>query len=106
MRLLLDECVDERLRHLFAPHECQTARFAKMAGLKNGELLAAAEKAGFEAIVTTDQEIPFQQRVAGRAIAVLILQAPTNRLEDLKKLVPAALNALALIRPGEVARVS
>ena len=44
MRLLLDECVDERLRHFFSAHDCQTARFANMAGLKNGELLAAAEK--------------------------------------------------------------
>lgn len=105
MRLLLDECVDERLRHFFSAHDCQTARFANMAGLKNGELLAAAEKAGFDAIVTTDQGIPFQQRLTGRAIALLILQARTNMLEDLKKLVPAALNALAVIRPGEIARV-
>ena len=53
MRLLLDECVDERLRHLFSPHDCQSARYAKVAGLKNGELIAAAEQAGFEVIVTT-----------------------------------------------------
>ena len=36
MRLLIDECVDERLRLLFSGHDCQTARFAKLAGLKNG----------------------------------------------------------------------
>ena len=48
MRLLIDECVDERLRLLFEPHDCQTARFAKLSGLANGELLSAAEHAGFE----------------------------------------------------------
>jgi hypothetical protein len=42
-RLLLDECVDERLRLFFPNHICQTARFAKLAGLKNGILLDAAE---------------------------------------------------------------
>jgi hypothetical protein len=43
MRLLIDECVDERLRLLFRDHDCQTVRFAKFAGLKNGRLLEAAE---------------------------------------------------------------
>jgi len=37
MRLLIDECVDERLRLLFPDHDCQTARFAKLAGLKNSQ---------------------------------------------------------------------
>jgi hypothetical protein len=46
MRLLLDECVDERLRLLFPDHECHTARYAGLAGLRNGELLLAAEVAG------------------------------------------------------------
>jgi hypothetical protein len=39
MRVLIDECIDERLRLLFPGHDCQTARFAKLAGLKNGRLL-------------------------------------------------------------------
>jgi hypothetical protein len=45
MRLLIDECVDERLRLLFHGYECETARFAKLAGLSNGRLLEAAEAA-------------------------------------------------------------
>ncbi len=106
MRLLLDECVDERLRHLFSPHDCQTARFAKMAGLKNGELLVAAEAAGFDVIVTTDQNIPFQQELSSRAVAVLILCASTNKLADLTGIIPAALTALSSIKPGGFVRVS
>jgi hypothetical protein len=54
MRLLLDECVDQRLRLLFAGHECHTAAYAGLAGVKNGVLLDAAEAAGFEVIITTD----------------------------------------------------
>jgi hypothetical protein len=53
MRLL----IDERLRLLFPGYDCQTARFAKLAGLKNGRLLDAAEAAGFDVLITADQRI-------------------------------------------------
>jgi len=66
MRLLIDECIDERLRHLFPDHDCQTARHVKLAGLKNGDLLSAAEAAGFEVIITVDQSFSFQQNLSGR----------------------------------------
>lgn len=105
MRILLDECVDQRLRHLFAEHECQTAGYANLAGLKNGVLLAAAEAAGFEVMVTTDHEIPFQQNLTMRRMSILVLCAPTNRLADLTPLVPIALEALRTIRPGQVVRI-
>jgi len=48
MRLLLDECIDERLRHAVTGHDCVSVRFAGFAGLKNGALLTAAEAAGFD----------------------------------------------------------
>jgi hypothetical protein len=44
MRLLIDECVDERLRLLFPGYDCQTARFVNLAGLKNGRLLEARKR--------------------------------------------------------------
>jgi predicted nuclease of predicted toxin-antitoxin system len=105
MRLLIDECVDERLRFLFPGHECQSARFANLAGLKNGRLLEAAEASGFDILITVDQNIPDQQNFGGRSIAVLILCGPTSRLRDLEQLVPAALAALHSIGRGEVVRI-
>ena len=66
MKLLIDECVDERLRLLFPGHECQTARFANLAGLKNGRLLETAEEAGFDVLITVDQNIPDQQNLTQR----------------------------------------
>lgn len=105
MKILLDECIDQKLRHLFPDHECETAAYAKLAGLKNGVLLVAAEDAGFEVLVTTDQEIPYQQNLEDRSIAILILCAPTNRLADLTRLAPAAIRALESISPGQVKRV-
>lgn len=105
MRLLIDECVDQRLRFLFPGHDCQTAGFANLSGLKNGLLLKAAEANGFEVLITVDQSIPDQQSLAGRGISLLILCGPTNRLRDLERLVPAAVSALDSIRRGEVVRI-
>ena len=105
MRILLDECVDERLRHLFHEHDCQTARYVGFAGLKNGALLLAAEAAAFDVIVTVDQNIPDQQTLTHRRLSLLILCGRTNRLADLSPLVPAALDALVSIEPGGVASI-
>jgi hypothetical protein len=105
MRLLIDECVDERLRLLFPGYDCQTARFAELAGLKNGRLLEAAEAAGFDVLITVDQNIPDQQNLAGRRIALVILCGPTNRLRVLEPLVPAAISALCSIGHGDVVRI-
>jgi hypothetical protein len=105
MQLLFDECIDERLRLRFPGHDCTTARFANLAGLKNGLLLEAAEAAGFDVLVTVDQNIPDQQNFAGRRISLIVLCAPTNRLRDLDLLVPAAITALGSIGRGAVVRI-
>ena len=105
MRLLIDECVDERLRHLFPGYDCRTAHHAGLAGLKNGLLLDAVEIAGFDVLITLDQNIPEQQNPSARKLSILILRGPTNRLRDLAPLVPAAIAALTAICPGQVVRI-
>ena len=105
MKLLIDECVDERLRLSFPGHECQTARFADLAGLKNGRLLEAAEAAGFDIRITVDQNIPDQQNLTRRGIPLVILCGRTNRLRDVEILVPAAISAIDSIRAGDVVKV-
>ena len=64
-------------------------------------LVVAAEEADFEGIITTDQEIPHRQNLGLRRISIVILRSPTNRLADLKRLVPAVLRALCTILPGQ-----
>jgi len=105
MHLLLDECIDERLRFLFSGHTCHSARYAGLAGLKNGELLLAAEARGFGAIITVDQNMPDQQNLASVSLSLLILCAPTNRLIDLQRLVPTALGVLDSIKPGQAVKI-
>ena len=105
MRILLDECLDEGLRHAFPGHDCQTCRYAGLKGLSNGQLLAAAEQEGFQVLITVDQNMPHQQRIAGREISVIVLQGRTTNFEDLLALVPNVLAALETLKRGEVVRI-
>ena len=63
------------------------------ASIKNGELLALASER-FDVFVTADRNLPYQQNVRTLPIAIVVLQAKTNRLADLLRLVP---NLLAVI---------
>jgi hypothetical protein len=81
------------------------ARYAGLAGLQNGELLAKAEAAKFDIFVTVDRGIEYQQNLAARTLAIIIFHTKTNRLRDLLPHVPACLAHIASIRPGEIVRI-
>lgn len=68
-------------------------------GLQDGPLLAAAETQ-FDVFITVDRNLAFQQRLANYRVAVLVLRAKTNRLQDLQALVPAITQALMVPAPG------
>jgi predicted nuclease of predicted toxin-antitoxin system len=104
VKILLDECLPVDLRHRFSVHEVHTAEWARLKGAKNGELLDAAKIAGYDVLITIDQGFAHQQNLGGRKIGPLILVAPSNQIEDLALLVPAALAALNAVQPGSVVR--
>jgi hypothetical protein len=105
MRILIDECIDERFRNSLPGHDCQTARYAGFAGLKNGDLLDAAEKAKFDVFLTADQGIEYQQNLTARKLAIIIFHAKSNRLKDLLPLVPACLAHMKSIQPGQMVTI-
>jgi len=82
VRILLDECLPRDLRKHLAGHDCQTAPEAGLAGKAKGELLALAERSGWQVLLTMDQGMPSQQNLAGRIISVAIIRAKSNRLTD------------------------
>jgi predicted nuclease of predicted toxin-antitoxin system len=98
MRLLLDECVPARLRQLLPTHQVSTVVQAGWSGIKNGKLLALAAT-GFDALITVDKNLPYQQHVASLPVAVLVLDAPSNELHHLLPLVPMLETALAQLQP-------
>lgn len=73
MRVLFDQGTPEPLRKYLAGHSVRTAYEEGWSRLRNGDLLAAAEAAGFEVFVTTDKNIRYQQNLAGRRIAIVVL---------------------------------
>ena len=105
MKILLDECVDERLAKDFGGHEVLTVRQMGWGGKQNGDLLTLAEK-HFEAFVTTDRNLSFQQNLTRFNIAVVVLVAPTNRLSDLHATVPPLLRVLPFVKNSEVPEIS
>jgi hypothetical protein len=108
MRVLIDECIDERFRNSLPEHDCQTARYAGLAGLaglKNGELLIAAETAKFDVFLTVDQGIEYQQNLTGRNIAIIIFRTKSNRLKDLLPHARACLAYIESIQPGQIVRI-
>lgn len=104
MRLLLDECVPQRLRRELHGHEVTTVPEAGWAGVKNGELLRAADGL-FEALVTVDQRLQYQQNMTGLRIGVVVIVARSSDIDDLRPLLPSVLEALGRIQPGQVTRV-
>jgi uncharacterized protein DUF5615 len=101
VKVLLDECVDWRLVRDIVGHDVKTARQMSWTTIKNGELLALAS-GQFEVFVTVDRNLAFQQNLVSYSIAVIVLRAKTNRLVDLKPLVPKLVAAVESARPGVV----
>ena len=75
MKALLDENMPHKLRMSLAHHAAATVGFKGWNGLKNGELIKAAEDAGFEVLVTGDKSLTYQQNLADRRIAIVTLSA-------------------------------
>jgi hypothetical protein len=73
MRVLFDQATPLPIRSYLDQHEVRTASQQGWATLKNGELLTAAEAAGFEVLLTTDKNLRYQQNLGGRKIAVVVL---------------------------------
>ena len=101
MRVLLDECVDRRLAERILGHDVRTVPEAGWAALKNGELLGRAEHE-YDVFITVDRNLSFQQNLSRFSLAVIVLRARSNRVADLRALIPELLRILPVARLGEV----
>ena len=81
MRLLLDECVPARLRRALPSHQVSTVVLEGWSGIKNGKLLALAATS-FDAFITVDKNLPYQQNTTTLPIAVFVLDALSNELSN------------------------
>jgi hypothetical protein len=105
LRVFLDECVDRRLARDILGHEVKTARDQGWTGIANGRRLELVSQS-FDVFVTVDRNLSFQRSLQSLTIAVIVLRAKTNRLADLRLLVPELLAAIAAAPPGVATVVS
>jgi hypothetical protein len=104
MRVLLDECLPERLGKELAPHDVKTVKQAGLAGRKDGALLLGAV-GRFDVFLTVDRSLEWQQQVRSLSIAFVVLRARSNSLLSLRPLVPDVLRAMEFVAPGQVIRI-
>jgi predicted nuclease of predicted toxin-antitoxin system len=96
MRILFDQGTPVPLRRSLTRHGVETAYERRWSRLHNGELLDAAEQAGFEVLVTTDLNLKHQQNLCDRTIAVVALTTPSwPRIEKVSEAVARAIDGIA-----------
>ena len=105
MKILLDECLPVDFRHSFPNHEAHTVDWAGLNGKSNGELMDAAELAGYDALLTVDQGLSHQQSSVSRKLSIVVIRSRTNQLEDLLPLADAVLVALENLQPGRTVMI-
>ena len=105
MKLLLDENLPHQLRNEIAGHDCFTVAYMGWAGIENGELLTRASSEGFDALVTKDANVQYEQNLVNLPLAVVILHAITNDIDDIRPLLPALVQALDNVQPKQITHV-
>lgn len=99
MKVLLDVCTPVQVRFALAGHEVRTAVKMGWGGLENGELLRAAESAGFDLFIICDKNMRYQQNLAGQRLAILELW--TNHRPTLEQHFSLIRQNVGTIQPGE-----
>jgi hypothetical protein len=102
VKILLDECVPWPFARYLTGHECRPVQLSGWAGVKNGDLLRLAEPT-FDLFITSDQNLAYQQNLAGRRIAILELS--TNKLRRIVANVGLIQTAISSIQPGDYRRL-
>ena len=98
MKILLDECVPWPMHRLLTGHSCTSVQGQGWSGIRNGDLLQRAE-AEFDLFITSDQNLRYQQNLAGRLISILELS--TNDLRRIQAAGALIAEAIKNIKPSE-----
>jgi predicted nuclease of predicted toxin-antitoxin system len=104
MKILLDECIDRRLAREFGGYDIKTVPQMGWAGIKDRELLILAASV-FDVFITADRNLSFQQNLSSFDLSLIVLQAQSNRLADLKPLVPKVFDVLDIAPKGQATLV-
>jgi len=90
---------------LLVGHDVYSVAYMKWNGIENGQLLKLAAANGFDALITKDNGIPYEQNAASLSCAIVVIQARSNALIDIQPLVPRILLELRSLVPKSVLRI-
>ncbi len=99
MKILLDECIDRRFAATLSGHDIKTVPQAGWAGVKNGQLMALAEK-DYDVFITVDRNLSYQQNLPRYDIALIVLRAVSNRVDDLAPFAGRVLETIPTAKKG------
>jgi hypothetical protein len=105
MRILLDECVNPRVRAAFKGHQVKTVIEMGWGGITNGRLLALAE-VDFDVFVTLDQNLEYQQNVPKMKLGLLVIKVPDNKIRFYEPIFAAMCAAAERIEAGQVVHIT
>ena len=103
MKILFDANTPAPLARFLPYHEVVRADELDWQGLDNGALLNAAEQAGFDLMITCDQNLPYQQNFTGRKLAIVVLLS--NHWPTLRRVAPRISTAVDFVQPGQIVRL-
>ena len=105
MKVLLDECVDRRLKRLLPEHEVYTVTNMRWNGLKNGALMGVAIDGGFDMLLTIDKNLEFQQNLKKYDIILAVFDVKQNSVKLFEPLMPVFEQQLPTFVKGNAYRI-
>ena len=105
MKILLDEDLPHQLRHEIAGHQIFTTAYMGWSGVENGDLLQRAADAGFDALITNDRGLEYEQDQSSLPLAVVVLILRENTIEAIRPLYPQLANTLGNLKSRELVKV-
>jgi hypothetical protein len=104
MRVLLDECVNPRVKNAFAKHEVRTVIEMGWGGITNGRLMALVQQR-FDVFVTIDQNLEYQQNLTKLTFGLVVVAVPDNNIKYYRPIFAELMKAAESVRPGQVIHI-
>lgn len=105
MKLLLDENLPHALRFEITGHEVFTVAYMKWSGIENGTLLAMAAGSGFDALITNDRGLEYEQNSGTLPVSVVILLVHANTIEAIRPRLGQLQDVLRSLKQGQLVKI-
>jgi predicted nuclease of predicted toxin-antitoxin system len=105
MRILVDECVNPRVKQAFEGHDVKTVIEMDWRGIGNGKLLALAEEKQFQVFVTVDQNLEYQQNIAARKLGFVVVRVPDNNIKFYEPIFARMCESAEAVKPGQLIHI-